>query len=711
MMPPAFVRVRLLTGCQILLGRALDQQFLFATAATAFQRPIRAMLDQRLQDILSDLRRMVAAAGPPSESPQAALQQVLDTALQAEGIAAGIVWLADDHGRLRVLCERGLQELVPGGRLVVGPQHQQRLTAALREGQVACVALGDGEVPPGAAWVVALGPVFRNTEPAGVLELFAPGDSEEDRAQALKFLEELTAIAGECLSHQSAPEDDSTVFWERFERFALNLQRSLDVNEVAAVAVNDGRVLLGCDRLSVALQYGNRTVVRAISGQDKVQQRSNLVRAMTRLAHEAMAAREAVTYRGVLEEFAPQLQQPLSEYVVEGRSRMVMVVPLGAPPPLVDPKQELTAAARAKPTRLIGCLIVEQATETRPRTTITRRIDLVTDHTAVALANARRHSELFLLPVWRQLGRGVAWFHGRRRWIAAAVLAGLAAVSAGLAMVPWEYRVEGQGKAFPVIQREVFAPWDGDVVDVYVESGARVAAGTPLLLIDSDDLDAETIAARNAVREKEKLADALRVQFQAALEKADREEQVRVQGELAKARIELNSAEEKARVFDERMTKLTVCAPIDGVVATYQLKQNLLGRPVRRGEVLVEVMDDNGPWRLELELPEHRMGHVLRALEASRSGSLVSGSLAVEYVPATAVERTLRATLTTVATRSGETEERGTVVEVFADIDADDLPGRRIGADVTAKVHCGKRSLGYVLLGDVIEFVQRHVWW
>jgi hypothetical protein len=55
-------------------------------------------------------------------------------------------------------------------------------------------------------------------------------------------------------------------------------------------------------------------------------------------------------------------------------------------------------------------------------------------------------------------------------------------------------------------------------------------------------------------------------------------------------------------------------------------------------------------------------------------------------------------------------EEQGTIVEVFAGIDPDELPQRRIGAEVTAKINCGRRSLGYALFGDVIEFLQRKLW-
>jgi hypothetical protein len=33
----------------------------------------------------------------------------------------------------------------------------------------------------------------------------------------------------------------------------------------------------------------------------------------------------------------------------------------------------------------------------------------------------------------------------------------------------------------------------------------------------------------------------------------------------------------------------------------------------------------------------------------------------------------------------------------------------RIGAEVRAKISCSDRSLGYVLFGDVIEFIQKRL--
>ena len=51
------------------------------------------------------------------------------------------------------------------------------------------------------------------------------------------------------------------------------------------------------------------------------------------------------------------------------------------------------------------------------------------------------------------------------------------------------------------------------------------------------------------------------------------------------------------------------------------------------------------------------------------------------------------------------------MVEAFVQIDADELPFHSIGAEVRAKIGCGKKSLGYVLFGDIVDFLRRQFWW
>ena len=62
------------------------------------------------------------------------------------------------------------------------------------------------------------------------------------------------------------------------------------------------------------------------------------------------------------------------------------------------------------------------------------------------------------------------------------------------------------------------------------------------------------------------------------------------------------------------------------------------------------------------------------------------------------------------AGRTSLSNTYGTVANVLVDIERDDIPDCRIGADVQAKIDCGKKSLAYVLFGDVVEFVQKRLW-
>src|SRR5690606_36129010 len=110
-------------------------------------------------------------------------------------------------------------------------------------------------------------PVPYKQRAIGAVQLFLRADHpHETLLDDTQFLEEMCSYAARYLSgrEEAGSAAFHLEFWNRLEAFLLRLQRSLDPAEVAAVAVNDGRSLLGCDRLSVARQYGPRTVLTAI---------------------------------------------------------------------------------------------------------------------------------------------------------------------------------------------------------------------------------------------------------------------------------------------------------------------------------------------------------------------------------------------------------------------------------------------------------------
>ena len=110
-----------------------------------------------------------------------------------------------------------------------------------------------------------------------------------------------------------------------------------------------------------------------------------------------------------------------------------------------------------------------------------------------------------------------------------------------------------------------------------------------------------------------------------------------------------------------------------------------------------------------MDVPDYRLGHILRAQEKFQKENLD-----VEFVLATASEDKHQAELEGISTRSVPSEAEGSVVEMYVKISPETKKELgellRIGADVRAKINCGKQMLGYVLFGDVVEFIQNRLW-
>ena len=54
---------------------------------------------------------------------------------------------------------------------------------------------------------------------------------------------------------------------------------------------------------------------------------------------------------------------------------------------------------------IIGALIIEQLETDVPREILDPRIDLVYEHAARAMSNTLDHNNLFMMPVWRAVGK------------------------------------------------------------------------------------------------------------------------------------------------------------------------------------------------------------------------------------------------------------------------------------------------------------------
>jgi hypothetical protein len=665
---------------------------------------------QQARDRVLQMARQIEELAQSAAPPETFFPEFLRLLVGSLGARAGAIWMLQGGTRLTLahelrFAEIGIRENSPAAGL-----NDRILNEALSTGQAASFAPDDpgttNKLP--AAFLVLIAALQVGEESLGVVEVFQRPDAPRDaRPGFLQFVEQMVGHASRYLERQQVDRQpqDAASFLADFEQFLLQLQRCEDVTEVAMTAANDGRQLLNCDRLSVAIHKGAKTSIVAISGQDSVNARANLTRAMAQIAERVIELREPLTYTGRVDALPPQLEKPLADFVHESGSRMVKLLPLVEPEPLINRREDdQRRSAPPRPRETLGCLLIEQTAESRPRPAVESRSALLAEHVGAVLSRARRNDRILFLRLWQKLGHGVEWFHGRRLAKTLAALGGLIVVLASLWLVPYDYRVTGKGKLMPVLRRQVFAPENGDVISILVHGGDKVKTGKPLLQLRNEQLATDLNDNLSKLNQARQQAISSGAEADLTNREGDHTSSLRASASRRKAQIEIVGLLKIVKIQQERVDSLLIKAPVDGTVASFQLEQTLQNRPVQQGEMLLEIMDETGPWRLELEVEGSRMGHVLQAWKASPTHTLE-----VEFIPVTALDSTFNATLDSISTRSAVSSEQSNIFEMHAATDASKIP-KWIGAEVRAKINCGKRSLGYVLFGDVIEFVRQKLW-
>jgi multidrug efflux pump subunit AcrA (membrane-fusion protein) len=283
------------------------------------------------------------------------------------------------------------------------------------------------------------------------------------------------------------------------------------------------------------------------------------------------------------------------------------------------------------------------------------------------------------------------------------LLALLAAGLYALAAVQTDFQIAARGKLQPAERREVFAPLDGVVSAVPVEHGQLVAPGAVLLRLASTDLDLQLAAllGRQTTNQERltALSRALLDNKGGAARLAPVDEN-RLSGEMLELRQEAVNIEHELALVRRKQEQLTILAPVRGQVVTWKVRDLLLQRPVIRGQALLKLADPGGPWELELQLPERRLAHVQRSSDKP---------LEVSFVLSSHPGQTFRGQVAEIDRVAEFREGEGNTVLVRVAVNKDELPPLHDQTTVTAKLHCGRASLGYAWFCDLIETVESKV--
>ena len=188
---------------------------------------------------------------------------------------------------------------------------------------------------------------------------------------------------------------------------------------------------------------------------------------------------------------------------------------------------------------------------------------------------------------------------------------------------------------------------------------------------------------------------------------ADRYDSIRMAGEVAELDFKIQAQADKRDFAIKQMSDLKVEAPIDGTVVTWDVKKLLNEKPVRWGESLLKVADENQQWQLRFLAPEKSMGYILEAAQHNQQG--IEG-LKVDYFFSSRPEQKFEVTVAEAgkSTEKSKSEELG--VRLVCNV-APEQKLQRHGAQVTGDVQCGRRSIAFVWTHEIVDAIRRQLVW
>lgn len=646
---------------------------------------------------LEEMARLLESAPSPAQFHAKFMQRVLD----ATKAAGGAIW-GVDQDRFELQYQVNLNHL-DLDKEHGNAAHAQLLRQAAQRGRALWVPPSGG--PNGGmgagnptAFGLMLAPIVVDQHLVGLVEIWfdKPLDLPRKRGLARLLTEVSGFLAAYCHKTQWRSLINRQELLTQVELFARQIHASLDPLEVAHLVANEGRRLCQCDQVSVALRWGNKTRIEAVSGAPGLEKRSRLVQAMRALCQSVLTWGPPVVYQGSRDEsLPPDVAKALDVYLAESNSTFLIVQPLR------DAREASGQPGGA-------ALLVETFGKGASAEQVQGALEMVVPHATTALYNAAAMRRLPFQWLTR-LGSAVqdsVQLSGLKTVLLAGLVAGVISLF-WLIRVP--LRMEAKGQVFPQQRQVVFAALTGKIVELKVKHGDMVEKGQELLFMEDleTQLQVDQLALKATAAEQrlallsEQLGKSLSNEERNALTK----ERINQEFELQKAMVERDILLHGSN----SPRKAPVPAPLAGKVITFDAQEQLLGKTVKPGDPLLRIARPQGPWEIELHIPEGNLAAIREAL-----GQTSEGFVEVDFLLASQPQRAYKGRLFRDGL-GGETTLKDNAVVLPARVRLEDpelasqLDSLPVGGEVHAKVRCGSYPIGYVWFHELWEFLYERV--
>jgi len=695
------------------------------------------------QDLEQERRRIahrleeVAKLSESNVPPGAFYGEMLKRLLESLAAPAGAIWARTAQGNLQMQCQINVKDIGLDQNEDARKTHEELLRQAIMSPRAFHLpprsAIGVREEGKPAAgnptdYLLLVAPILVNQQPAGLIEVWQaanrPPQAINGYMQYMTLMAELASryqrnqLMGQLAGQQQV--------WTQLEAFARQVHNSLHPTEVAYVVANEGRRLVECDRVTVALRhYGAKARIEAVSGADVVERRSNLVRLMRTLCERVLTWGEKLIFSGTRDDsLPPKVLAALDAYLAESNSKLLVVQPL---------RDERETSKR--PPR--SALLMECFEPPAEPQQLIARLDVVARHATPALYNAVEHRRIPGRMLWMPLAKVQEGIGGKAKAISAVAVALLSLLGAAFYFVPYELKMETNGKLVPWARRVVYPPTTGKIEEFKVEPGDVVVPDRQLANMYSLELEQKLSAMFVALTDANNESQLAENSSRRLNLKPDEKINYREKADMQKKLVDLKRKEfdefllrnfaspdrPKWGEFELRAPQFTTEEKLrvsrqEWTVLNGNFKDEWLNRTARPSEALLRLGAKDGPWEIEFRIPQKHISQVLRAYE--RNGGQ---ALDIDFLLRSDPTRNYRGKLyrdkiaSEAVPNRDEKDESEPEVIAFASIDDPAIdPAYRLsresltsGTEVHAKIRCGKQRLGYALFYGVWEFIYEKV--
>ena len=675
-------------------------------------------------------------------APTEFYEKFLTTALNAIDAPAGVVWLRTPQGFLQIACQVNLDKVGLDSKRGGRPCHNEILRQVFQsqparpvmiepQGRLQGMNAEPGAVPPAnlTDYYALFAPIIQPDKVAlGLLEVFHEPSLDARAYQT--FLQYTVQMAGYASQYHAFSNSRQSSGLEKVftqvETFAKQIHGSLNPTEVAYHVANEGRRIIECDRLCVGVRHGKRPTVEAVSGADVVEKASTHVRRMRELFDEVLQYGDKLVYKGAKDEgLPPGLSAALDNYLNESQPKLLIVQPIR------DEREK----DNGKPARSV--LLLESFNPPEATEPMAAKLDIVAKHAAPALYNAWDVERIPFRFLWSPVSKLQELLGGKARLYVGLGLLALLLISVAMVFVPYPLKMQAKGEFLPKNTIYAYAPTEGVVRRINFKPGDRVKEGATLVELHSSDLQNKLTGAENEVLGAAGTIRSIDDYLQGKPRASEEVGQYLINRGKAEATLvtkrafidylrKANNATDATGAFRALAPRLDVGVAGDWQVLSSDNRDEVLNRTVKGNEPLLRIGAVDGPWRVELKIPQRNIGHIARAfateklhkkdaagkkyldvdvLLTNRASAKFPGRLYDEDMSKQAVPN------------RDDHNESEPIIQAPVRVNLDDfgpdgqIPAelRVAGVEAHVRVRCGDHAMGYSLFHGVWEWFYEKV--